>query len=132
MARDDESASLDTITPSNTTTMASEKPHSTAKHIADDGGMVGQSRHAEASAATALEHELTFRDAVRLYPKAICFSLVFSMAIIMEGYDMALIGSFYGYESYVTRIHLQLYLEANAHVDSATNMAISQIPMVEW
>lgn len=101
MDRDGESASLDTISPSNTTTMASEKPHSTVRQT-NAGKMKGQSQHAEASAATALEHELTFRDAVRLYPKAIFFSLVFSMAIIMEGYDMALIGSFYGYESYVS------------------------------
>jgi SP family general alpha glucoside:H+ symporter-like MFS transporter len=98
MDRDGESASLDTISPSNTAAMASEKPHPTVKQIANDE-MKGHSQHAEASAATALEHELTFRDALRLYPKAICFSLIFSMAIIMEGYDMALIGSFYGYES---------------------------------
>lgn len=100
MDRDGESASLDSVSPSNTTAMASEKPHPTVKQKASDG-MKGQSHHAEASAATALEHELTLRDALRLYPKAIFFSLVFSMAIIMEGYDMALIGSFYGYESYV-------------------------------
>lgn len=62
-----------------------------------------QIQHAEAVAATNREHELTFRDALRLYPKAIMFSLIFSTAIIMEGYDLALIGSFYGYQSYVHR-----------------------------
>jgi MFS transporter, SP family, general alpha glucoside:H+ symporter len=40
---------------------------------------------AEAKAATNKEHELTVRDALKLYPKAIAFSIVFSSAVIMEG-----------------------------------------------
>jgi MFS transporter, SP family, general alpha glucoside:H+ symporter len=99
MSQGGENASLDTVSPSNTIKMAS-KPSTRISHIPTDEPK-SQAHNAEASAATALEHELTFRDAVRLYPKAIGFSLLFSMAIIMEGYDMALIGSFYGYESYV-------------------------------
>ncbi|RBR13620.1 hypothetical protein FVER53590_08585 [Fusarium verticillioides] len=98
MSQGGESASLDTVSPSNTITVAA-KPSSKVNHIPADEPK-RQAHNAEASAATALEHELTFRDAVRLYPKAIGFSLLFSMAIIMEGYDMALIGSFYGYESF--------------------------------
>lgn len=45
------------------------------------------------------EHDLTLRDSFRLYPKAIAFSLLFSTAIIMEGYDLSLLGSFYGYDA---------------------------------
>lgn len=70
-----------------------------AEVVHHDNEYKGQTHHADASAATAREHELTFRDALRLYPKAIGFSLLFSTAIIMEGYDLALIGSFYGYDS---------------------------------
>ncbi|ETN39606.1 uncharacterized protein HMPREF1541_05832 [Cyphellophora europaea CBS 101466] len=51
---------------------------------------------AEAKAATAGEHELTIRDAIRLYPKAIAFSIIFSTAVVMEGYDLSLMGSFFG------------------------------------
>jgi len=51
----------------------------------------------EASKATRREHELSVKDAIRLYPKAIGFSLIFSTAIIMEGYDLSLLGSLYGY-----------------------------------
>ncbi|KAF5005439.1 hypothetical protein FDECE_8104 [Fusarium decemcellulare] len=68
--------------------------------VVHDDEYKGQVHHAEASAATDREHTLTFRDALRLYPKAIGFSLLFSTAIIMEGYDLALIGSFYGYKSF--------------------------------
>lgn len=51
----------------------------------------------EAKAATAGEHELTIRDAIKLYPKAIIFSIIFSSAVIMEGYDLSLTGSFFGF-----------------------------------
>ncbi len=44
---------------------------------------------------------MTVRECLRLYPKAIAFSLIFSTAIIMEGYDTALLGSFYGFKPYV-------------------------------
>lgn len=54
-------------------------------------------QHVEASKATRREHELSVKDAIRLYPKAIGFSLIFSTAIIMEGYDLSLLGSLYGY-----------------------------------
>ncbi len=58
-------------------------------------------QNAEAKKATDREHQLTLRDSLRLYPKAVAFSLLFSTAIIMEGYDLSLLGSFYGYSSYV-------------------------------
>ncbi|KAI8650734.1 MFS domain-containing protein [Fusarium keratoplasticum] len=68
--------------------------------VVHDDEFKGHAHHAEASAATAREHQLSFRDSLRLYPKAIGFSLLFSTAIIMEGYDLALIGSFYGYQPF--------------------------------
>ena len=58
-------------------------------------------QHVEASKATRREHDLSVRDAIRLYPKAIGFSLIFSTAIIMEGYDLSLLGSLYGYPASV-------------------------------
>lgn len=51
----------------------------------------------EAKNAARHEHELTVRDALRLYPKAIIFSIIFSSAVIMEGYDLSLMGSFFGF-----------------------------------
>jgi len=54
-------------------------------------------QNADARAATEREHNMTLRECFRLYPKAIVFSLIFSTAIIMEGYDTALLGSFYGF-----------------------------------
>lgn len=43
---------------------------------------------------TQAEQDLTFGEAVRLYPKAIAWSLLLSTTIIMEGFDLVLIGTF--------------------------------------
>jgi SP family general alpha glucoside:H+ symporter-like MFS transporter len=48
--------------------------------------------------AAQREHNMTVKEALRLWPKAVAFSLIFSTAIIMEGYDTALLGSFYGFK----------------------------------
>jgi hypothetical protein len=51
----------------------------------------------EARAATKAEHEMTFVRGCRLYPKAMLWSLLLSMTIVMEGYDLTLINSFYAF-----------------------------------
>lgn len=57
----------------------------------------------DARDATEREHNLTIRDALRLYPKAVMFSIAFSTAVIMEGYDLSLVGSLMGYPSFKAR-----------------------------
>jgi SP family general alpha glucoside:H+ symporter-like MFS transporter len=61
-----------------------------------------------AHAATNFEHQMTFGEALRLYPKAIAISVTLSLAIIMEGCDTALLGSFYGYPVFNQRFGVQL------------------------
>lgn len=58
---------------------------------------------AEARAANIAEHEQTFRHALSANKKAVFWSLVISMAIVMEGYDTALMPQFYGYPSFQKR-----------------------------
>ncbi|KAJ4263338.1 hypothetical protein NW762_006156 [Fusarium torreyae] len=48
-----------------------------------------------AKQAAEEEHNLTFLQAIRRYPKAVMWSVLLSTAIIMEGYDIVLIGSFF-------------------------------------
>ncbi|KAF1845867.1 sugar transporter [Cucurbitaria berberidis CBS 394.84] len=43
--------------------------------------------------ATEFEQNLTLRDALKYYPWSIFWSIMFSAAIIMEGYDIVLIGN---------------------------------------
>ncbi len=40
--------------------------------------------NADAKDATDREHAMTIRDAIRLYPRAVMFSIAFSTAVVME------------------------------------------------
>ncbi|OAL39371.1 hypothetical protein AYO20_01241 [Fonsecaea nubica] len=51
----------------------------------------------DARAATKAEHAMTFLRGCRLYPKAIAWSLLLSMTIVMEGYDLTLVNSFFAF-----------------------------------
>ncbi|GAA6041812.1 hypothetical protein JCM8097_007173 [Rhodosporidiobolus ruineniae] len=50
-----------------------------------------------ANARTALdaEHKLTLKECLRRYPRCIAWSMMLSTALIMTGYDIVLLGSFY-------------------------------------
>ena len=52
---------------------------------------IGQ-QQADAKAASDDEKALTVRSAIRLYKRAIMFSLAMSLAVVMEGYDLAAMG----------------------------------------
>ena len=53
-----------------------------------------------ALSATQREHKMTFRNALKLYPKAIFWAAVIALAIIMEGYDTALVTSLYAFNEF--------------------------------
>ncbi|KAK7409225.1 hypothetical protein QQX98_008601 [Neonectria punicea] len=57
------------------------------------------------------EHNLGFKDAIRQYPKAVMWSVLLSTAIIMEGYDIVLISSFFAQPSF--REHYGEYIPAS-------------------
>jgi SP family general alpha glucoside:H+ symporter-like MFS transporter len=49
----------------------------------------------DAEDATDQEHELTFLQAIKPYPKAVGWSVLMSTALVMDGYDTKLIGSLF-------------------------------------
>ncbi|KAH6855850.1 general substrate transporter [Chaetomium sp. MPI-CAGE-AT-0009] len=49
------------------------------------------------------EHNLTFLAAIRKYPKAVLWSALLSTSIIMEGYDIVLMSSFFAQPSFSAR-----------------------------
>ena len=51
----------------------------------------------DAKAGAQAEHRMSFIQGMRLYPKAIGWSVILSLTIVMEGYDTALINSFYAF-----------------------------------
>lgn len=51
-----------------------------------------------AKAATDKEHKMTLWQGIKLYPKAVGWSLLISTCICMEGYDVCLLSSFCKYD----------------------------------
>ncbi|RSL81410.1 hypothetical protein CEP51_005871 [Fusarium floridanum] len=49
----------------------------------------------EAKVAAEAEHHMSLLEAVKTYPKAIGWSVLLSSTLIMEGYDLALLGNLY-------------------------------------
>ncbi|KAK9489818.1 hypothetical protein V1508DRAFT_426841 [Lipomyces doorenjongii] len=56
-----------------------------------------------AKTAAEVEQHLPPLQAIKAYPKAIFWSLVVSMCVIMEGYDTSLIGNFFAYPSFARK-----------------------------
>ncbi|GAA6006959.1 hypothetical protein JCM11491_001455 [Sporobolomyces phaffii] len=56
-----------------------------------------------AAVAQKRELEMGFFEALKLYPRASFFSILFSTAIVMEGFDLTLINSFYGLPAFARK-----------------------------
>ncbi|ORX38048.1 general substrate transporter [Kockovaella imperatae] len=58
--------------------------------------LVKTDQNAQAARAAAdVEHRMGLIESARMYPKAILFSVIMSLGIVMEGYDTALLGNFF-------------------------------------
>jgi SP family general alpha glucoside:H+ symporter-like MFS transporter len=55
-----------------------------------DDALVANAKH-----ASDVEHSMSLLTAIKTYPKAIGWSVLLSSTLIMEGYDLALLGSLY-------------------------------------
>ncbi|KAF2152184.1 sugar transporter [Myriangium duriaei CBS 260.36] len=62
----------------------------------------------DAETAIALEKSMGVMQAIRKYPKAVFFSMMLSLCVIMEGYDTALLGNFYGLPQFRLRFGSRL------------------------
>lgn len=70
------------------------------------GGFEGKNTEqmlAAAQEADRVDHELTIRQALRKYKVAVFWAMLLSCALIMEGYDVVVIGSFYGQPQFIER-----------------------------
>jgi MFS transporter, SP family, general alpha glucoside:H+ symporter len=56
-----------------------------------------------AQAGDAADHQLTVRQALGKYKKAVFWALILSVSLIMEGYDLVIITSFYGQTQFSQR-----------------------------
>ncbi|KAH7073810.1 general substrate transporter [Paraphoma chrysanthemicola] len=54
----------------------------------------------DARNATEKEHNMTLLQGIKLYPKAIGWSVLISTCIVMEGYDVCLLNNFFGFPQF--------------------------------
>ncbi|GAB7349225.1 hypothetical protein MBLNU459_g8389t1 [Dothideomycetes sp. NU459] len=81
--------------------MAITAPDESVKHGAQQvEEVMGAHAIVEAKHASDAEHSETVRDAFRKHWKAVLWSMVLSMSIVMEGYDTILMSSFFAYPSF--------------------------------
>ncbi|KAF9885307.1 hypothetical protein FE257_013024 [Aspergillus nanangensis] len=78
----------------------------------------------DARIATAKEHKMSLWQGLKLYPKAVGWSILISAAIIMEGYDVVLMGSFYGYPAF-NRKYGNLMSDGNYGLTAAWQAGLS-------
>ncbi|KAL6229394.1 hypothetical protein BDW75DRAFT_249703 [Aspergillus navahoensis] len=57
----------------------------------------------QARLATAQEHSLSFTEGLRTYRKSVMWSMLFSLAIVMEGYDTTLLQSLFAFPEFVRK-----------------------------
>lgn len=62
----------------------------------------------DARNATEKEQKMTLLEGIRLYPKAILWSMLISTCIVMEGYDVCLINNFYAFDQFNRKYGEQL------------------------
>ena len=62
----------------------------------------------DARLATEKEHKMTLWQGIKLYPKAIGWSVLISTCIVMEGYDVCLLNNFFGFTPFKRKYGEQL------------------------
>ncbi|KAF2878523.1 general substrate transporter [Massariosphaeria phaeospora] len=62
----------------------------------------------DARLATEKEHSMTLMQGVRLYPKAVGWSMLISTCITMEAYDVCLLNNFFGFPEFKRKYGVQI------------------------
>ncbi|KZP14566.1 maltose permease [Athelia psychrophila] len=80
-----------------------QKPHSGAIVVDNAKLDVSAAVVHDAAKADHAEHDMSPREAFRIHKRAIFWSMALSGALIMDGYDLVIIGSFYGQPNFLKR-----------------------------
>ncbi|KAH7309882.1 general substrate transporter [Stachybotrys elegans] len=89
--------------------MSKTAPDTVVAHAEDIGVetavqlTVGLDTTTKAKQAAQTEHDLTVREAIRKYPRALFWCLMVCMCVVMEGYDLNLLNNFYAYPAFAKR-----------------------------
>lgn len=78
-------------------------PEDDLEHTKSMDGVIHNAKN-----ATDKEHKMTLLQGIRLYPKAVGWSILISTCICMEGYDVCLLSNFYGFPQFNRKYGEQL------------------------
>lgn len=84
----------------------------------------------QAKQATDTQHNLTVRQALRQYRKAVLWCLVVSGCVIMEGYDTILISNFFAYPEFARKYGFYNKTTDNYQLSAAWQAALSNAPSI--
>jgi SP family general alpha glucoside:H+ symporter-like MFS transporter len=84
----------------------------------------------EAKQATQSEKNMTVGQAWKLYKKAVMFSILFSTAIVMEGYDIALINAFFAFPPFANKYGVLKNEKDGYQIPAKWQVWISQVPPI--
>ncbi|KAK6216028.1 hypothetical protein LQW54_004005 [Pestalotiopsis sp. IQ-011] len=86
--------------------------------------------NAEARQATDNEHSLTLWQALKTYKRAAIWSVLISMTVIMEGYDVTLLSSFFGYPAFRRKYGEYLNEESGYQISAQWQTGLNDISAV--
>ncbi|KAJ5925240.1 hypothetical protein N7454_007879 [Penicillium verhagenii] len=95
--------------------------HST-EGTASDSSMTKVIRNAQA--ATDKERNMTLLQGIKLYPKAVAWSVLISTCIVMEGYDISLVNNFYAFPEF-NKKYGQLQADGSYEVSASWQSGLS-------
>lgn len=72
----------------------------------------------ETSAAINNEHNMSVRQSLRFWWKAIIFSFVISLCVVMEGYDTSLMNKFFAFQPFRNKFGDEIDADGNKLVSS--------------
>ena len=88
-------------------------------------GMSTQALNQNARNAEEAEHKESFRQALKIYPNALFWSLMVSMCVVMEGYDTILLTNFYAYPQFAKKFGTFVASENSYQVPPAWQAGLS-------
>lgn len=98
----------------------SQVNNKTSSHVAEKVEPMGSHHNVadDTNAAIHNEHKMSVRQSLRFWWKAIAFSFVISLAVVMEGYDTSLMNKFFAFQPFRNRFGDQVDADGTPIVSS--------------
>jgi MFS transporter, SP family, general alpha glucoside:H+ symporter len=87
---------------------AAGAPYGVGEGFVSDHEKAGEKMINDARLATEKEHSMSLWQGLKLYPKAVGWSVLISTCIAMEGYDVCLLSNFFGFPQFKRKYGEQL------------------------